>query len=144
MLKTISPPGTVGLLLVLIGFALGRRSELSAAAGAFSFALGTVLTPALVYGAPREATAAKQMQLTQYVLVHHHIDVTAGIYQAFSSMFAGMAAFSQLLGIHGMLGHMSLWAVATYWPVLLAMHARDRAAPVDRPAAATTTRRWSA
>jgi hypothetical protein len=142
MLKTISPLWYCGLLLVLIGFALGRRRELSAAAGAFSFALGTVLTPALVYGAPREATAAKQMQLTQYVLVHHHIDVTAGIYQAFSSMFAGMAAFSQLLGIHGMLGHMSLWAVATYWPVLLAVMRVIELRLLTGRLVATTTRRW--
>lgn len=121
MLTTITPLWYCGLVMVVVGLAVGRRSELAAAMAAFSFALATVLTPALVYGAPRESTAAKQMQLSQYILVHHHIDVTGGIYQAFSSTFAGVGALSELLGIHGLLGHMSLWSVATYWPVLLAV-----------------------
>ena len=121
MLATLNPLWYVGLLLVLLGFVLGRRSELTAGLAAVSVGLATTLTPALVYGAPREQTAAKQMQIVQYLLVHHHIHVTAGIYQAFSSLFAGVAAFSQLLGIHGMLGHMSLWGLATYWPVLLVL-----------------------
>ncbi len=69
MLNVINPAWYIGLVIVLIGFAIGRRSELCAAAAAFSFALATVLTPALVYGAPREPTAAKQMQLTQYILL---------------------------------------------------------------------------
>src|SRR5579875_2303116 len=142
LLKAISPLWYCGLALVLCGFALGRRSELSAAAAAFSFALGTVLTPALVYGAPREATAAKQMQLTQYVLVHHHVHVTAGIYQAFSSMFSGIAGLSQLVGVYGIQGHMSLWAVATYWPVLLALMRVVELRILMGRLVATTTRRW--
>lgn len=144
MLRTISPLWYCGLVIVLIGFALGRGAELPAALAAFSFALATVLTPALVYGAPREATAAKQMQLTQYVLVHHHFDVTAGIYPAFSSTFDGIGALSALLGIHGMLGHMSLWGLATYWPVLLAVMRVAELRLLAGRLVATTTRRWIA
>ncbi len=144
MLTTISPIWYCGLVVVLIGFAVGRGGELSAALAAFSFALATVLTPALVYGAPRETTAAKQMQLTQYVLVHHHVDVTGGIYQAFSTAFAGIGALSELLGIHGMLGHMSLWGIATYWPVLLAFMRVAELRLLTGRLVATTTRRWSA
>ncbi len=121
MLKTIGPAWYVGLVLLLAGFVIGRRNELSAAFSAFSFALATTLTPALVYGAPRNQTAEKQMQLTRYVMEHHHIDVTAGIYQAFSSMFAAFAWLSELLHIHGTLGAHSLFGVATYWPVLVAL-----------------------
>jgi hypothetical protein len=119
LLTTISPLWYAGLVLVIAGFVIGRRTEISAALPAISFGLATTLTPALVYGAPREQTAAKQMVLTQYVLTHHHMHVTAGIYQAYSSTFSGVAALSQLLGIHGLLGHMSLFGLATYWPVLL-------------------------
>lgn len=144
MLGMITPAWYIGLVLVLIGFALGRRSELSAAAATFSFGLATVLTPALVYGAPREETAAKQMQITQYILLHHHIDVTAGIYQAFSSTFAGVGALSQLLGIHGMLGHMSLWSVATYWPVLLVFMRIAVLRMLTGRLLPTTGRRWTA
>jgi hypothetical protein len=121
MLTVLSPAWYAGLVLVLVGFALGRRSEMIGTLSALSFGLATTLTPALVYGAPREPTAAKQMQIAQYVLLHHHIHVTEGIYQAFSSLFAGIALLSQLLGLHGMLGHMSLWGLATYWPVMLVL-----------------------
>ena len=121
MLTVLNPLWYAGLALLLAGFALGRRRELTAALPTVSFALATTLTPALVYGAPRDQTASKQMQIVQYVLEHHHIDVTSGIYPAFSSLFSGVAALSQLLGINGMLGHMSLWGVATYWPVVLAL-----------------------
>ena len=121
LLTTINPLWYIGLVLVLAGFAVGRRSELRAALATLSFGLATTLTPALVYGAPREQTAAKQMQLVENVLLNHHVQVTAGIYQAFSSMFSGFAGLSELLGIHGMLGHMSLWGLATYWPVGLVL-----------------------
>ncbi len=119
MLRVLSPFWFAGMGTLLLAFAIGRGRELPAALAALSFGLATTLTPALVYAAPREQTAAKQMQLTQYMLIHHHVHVTAGIYRAFSTMFGGVAALSQLLGIHGTLGPMSLWQVATYWPVLL-------------------------
>lgn len=144
MLATINPLWYVGLVIVLAGFAVGRRSELSAGLAALSFGLATTLTPALVYGAPREQTAAKQMQIVQYVLDHHHIHVTAGIYQAFSSLFSGVAALSQLLGVHGMLGHMSLWSVATYWPVLLMPMRIAVLAFLFGRLLPTTSRRWCA
>lgn len=119
MLTTISPLWYAGLVMVLSGFAFGRSSGLRAAIATLSFGLATTLTPALVYGAPREQTAAKHMEIVQYILVHHHISPTGGIYQAFSNMFSGVAGLSSLLGIHGLVGHMSLWGIATYWPVLL-------------------------
>ncbi len=144
MLATINRLWYVGLVIVLVGFVIGRRSELTAGLGALSFGLATTLTPALVYGAPREPTAAKQMEITQWVLVHHHIHVTAGIYPAFSSFFAGIAAFSQLLGIHGLLGHMSLWGIATYWPVLLVPMRIVTLRFLAGRLLPTTARRWSA
>lgn len=144
LLTTISPLWYVGLVMVLGGFALGRRSELRAALATFSFGLATTLTPALVYGAPREQTAAKQMQLVENVLLNHHVQVTAGIYQAFSSMFAGIAGLSELLGIHGMLGHMSLWGVATYWPVLLVLMRVAVLRFLMGRLLPTTSRRWCA
>lgn len=144
MLATLNPLWYVGLVMVLIGFAIGRRSERSAALASLSFGFATTLTPALVYGAPREQTAAKQMQITQYVLQHHHIHATAGIYQAFSTMFSGVAAFAQLLGIHGMLGHMSLWSIATYWPVLLVLMRVGVLRFLMGRLLTTTSRRWCA
>jgi hypothetical protein len=119
MLKTVGPLWYLGPVLLIIGFAIGRRNELCGAAAAISFGLATTLTPALVYGAPRNQTAAKQMSLTEYLLQHHHIAVTAGIYQAYSALFSGIAWLAQLLGVHGMVGGNSLLGLATFWPVVL-------------------------
>jgi hypothetical protein len=107
-----------GLVVVVVAFAVGRRGELSALAATSSFGLASTLTPALVYATPRNSTAAKQMLITQYVLVHHHIDPPAGIYQAFSALFSGLAWMCQLIHVHGMLGDGSLLGLATYWPVI--------------------------
>lgn len=144
MLTTISPLWYLGLVLVLIGFAVGRSSGRAAALAAFSFGLATTLTPALVYGAARDQTAAKQLHLAQYVLAHHHLDVTAGIYQAFSTTFSGVAAFAQLLGVGGTLGHMSLWSVATYWPVLMVLMRVAVLRFLMGRLIASTARRWCA
>jgi hypothetical protein len=121
LLATIDPLWYIGLVLLLAGFAFGRGSELRAGLATLSFGLATTLTPALVYGAPREQAAAKQMEIVQYVLLHHHIQPTGGIYQAFSALFSGIAGLSSLIGVHGLTGHMSLWGMATYWPVLLVL-----------------------
>jgi hypothetical protein len=119
MLPKLGPLWFAGLGVLMIAFVIGRKAEISALAATLSFGLASTLTPALVYLAPRATTASKQMQITQYLILHHHIDPTSGIYPAFSAMFAGMAWFSELLHIQGMLGHHSLFAIATYWPVLL-------------------------
>jgi hypothetical protein len=144
LLTTINPLWYIGLVMVLAGFAIGRHSELRAALATLSFGLATTLTPALVYGGPREQTAAKQMQLVENVLLNHHVHVTAGIYQAFSSMFAGIAGLAELLGIHGMLGHMSLWSIATYWPVLLVLMRVAVLRFLMGRLLSTSARRWSA
>jgi hypothetical protein len=72
------------------------------------------------------------------------VAVTAGIYQAFSTTFSGVAAFAQLLGINGMLGHMSLWGIATYWPVLLVLMRVAVLRFLMGRLLPTTARRWSA
>jgi len=142
MLPKLGPLWFAGLGVVLIGFILGRRSEISAAASALSFGLASTLTSPLVYGVPSSQTAQKQMQLTLYVLDRHHINVTAGIYQAFSGMFSGMAWFCELLHVHGLLGHHSLFAIATYWPVLLVFMRVAELRLLAGRLLPTTGRRW--
>ncbi len=144
MLTKISPLWYLGLALVLIGFAAGRRDELSAAVAALSFGIATTLTPALVYGAPRNQTADKQMLLSNYALIHHHVVATAGIYQAFSAMFSGVAWLSDLVGIHGTLGSMSLFGLATYWPLILVFMRVAALRCLTGRLLATTSRQWCA
>jgi hypothetical protein len=119
MLAVLSPFWYVGLGLVIAGFVIGCRIEQCAALATVSFGLASTVTPALTYGTPQVQTAAKQMVLTDYVLEHHHIHVTSGIYPAFSALFSGIAWLCSLLGLHGLVGPRSLLGLATYWPVLI-------------------------
>jgi hypothetical protein len=143
-LTTINPVWYVGLVLVILGFVIGRSSECAALASAMSFGLASTLTPALVYGTPRAGAAAKQMLITQTVLVHHHLRPTAGIYQAFSALFAGMAWVCDLIHVHGMLGPYSLLGLGTYWPVLIVFSRVVALRMFAGQLLGTTGRRWSA
>lgn len=143
-LTVISPAWYLGLVVVIVAFVVGRRVAICAGAATFSLGLATTLTPALVYATPRLGTAAKQMVLTQYVLVHHHVDVTAGIYRAYSALFGGVAWLCDLLGIHGLLGPHSLIGLATYWPVLILVMRIVILRLLAGRILTGTTRRWSA
>jgi hypothetical protein len=121
LLKVMGPSWYAGLVLVIVALVIGRRHGRCAALAVFSFALASVLTPALVYGGPSENTAAKQIQLTAYILTHHHIDPTSGIYPAYSALFSGVAWVSDLLGIRGLAGSYSFLQLATFWPVLIVL-----------------------
>lgn len=142
-LATITPIWYVGLVLLMVGFAVGRGTELCAGLATLSFGMASTLTPALVYAAPSDTTALKQMTLTQYVLSHHHIAVTSGIYQAYSAMFSGMAWLFSIVGVHGILGRSSLIGVATYWPFLLVFMRIAELRLLSGGLLTTTPRRWA-
>jgi hypothetical protein len=114
LLVVISPAWFAGLAALILALALGRRTAWAAALAALSFAVANSLTGALVYGMPRQVAGPKHVLITQYVLAHHHIRVTTGIYPAFSDFFSGMAWLCRIVGVRHPLG------LATYWPVLLA------------------------
>jgi len=112
-LTVISPAWYVGNVLVLLGLVLGRHRDRLAAPAVLSLAISTTLTPALVYGAPNEPSAAKHIHLVEIILTHHHLDPSAGIYQAYSAFFAGIAWICRIVAVHNPFG------LATYWPVLV-------------------------
>ena len=105
-----------GLACLLAGIVLARgRSEWHAASGVLSLLAALTLTPALVYAMPRDQTAAKHIQLVQTVLQAHFLNRGAGIYQAYSGFFSGLAWLCDLAGIHDPTG------IATYWPFLIGL-----------------------
>jgi len=113
-LPQISVLWYAGLACLLAGIVLARgRSEWHAASGVLSLLAALTLTPALVYAMPRDQTAAKHIQLVQTVLQAHFLDRGAGIYQAYSGFFSGIAWLCDLAGIHDPTG------IATYWPFLV-------------------------
>jgi hypothetical protein len=115
-LPKISVLWYVGLACLLAGIVLARgRSEWHAACGVLSLLAALTVTPALVYAMPSNQTAAKHIQLVQTVLQAHFLDRGAGIYQAYSGFFCGLAWLCDLAGIHDPTG------IATYWPFLVGL-----------------------
>jgi len=113
-LPQISVLWYAGLACLLAGIVLARgRREWHAASGVLSLLAALTLTPALVYAMPRSQSAAKHIQLVQAVLQAHFLDRGAGIYQAYSGFFSGIAWLCDLAGIHDPTG------IATYWPFLV-------------------------
>ena len=143
-LPAISPVWYVGLVLLVLAFTVGRCGEGSAMFSALSFGLASTLTPALVYATSREGAAAKQMLITQAVITGHHLRPQAGIYQAFSALFSGMAWLCQLIHVHGMLGGNSLIGLATYWPVLIVIPRIFTLRLFAGRLVQTPSRRWTA
>ena len=99
-LPHITPVWYAGLatLLVAVALAHGRR-ETYVALAVVSLALALTLTPALIYAMPRTQTAAKHIEIVQFILQHHHLDAATGIYAAYSAFFAGIAWLCRVAGV---------------------------------------------
>jgi len=115
-LPEISPLWYAGLVLLLAGIVLARdKSEAHAMSALVSLVAALTLTPALVYGMPRSQSAAKHVDLVQLILHAHHLDMGAGIYQAYSGFFSAIAWVCYLARIHDSLG------LATFWPFVIGL-----------------------
>jgi hypothetical protein len=113
-LPNISVFWYVGLACVVAGIVLARgRSEWHAACGVLSLLAALTVTPGIVYGMPRLQWSAKHIQLVQTVLQAHFLNRGAGIYDAYSGFFSGMAWLCELAGIHDPTG------IATYWQFII-------------------------
>jgi hypothetical protein len=115
-LPRISVAWYLGLACLLAGIALARgRSEWQVMSGVVSLLAALTVTPALVYGMPRSQSAAKHIDLVQAVLQAHYLNRGAGIYQAYSGFFSGIAWLCDLAGIHDPTG------IATWWPFVIGL-----------------------
>jgi hypothetical protein len=137
-LTKISPAWYVGNVLIVLGFVLGRGHDRLAGPAVMSLVISTTLTPALVYAAPNEPSAAKHVHLVQIILTHHHLDPSAGIYQAYSAFFAGIAWLCRIVAVHDPFG------LATYWPVLAGMICVIELRLLMGQMVESTARRWIA
>ena len=105
-----------GLFFVLAGLVLARgKNEVRAIFAVVSFLGAIKLTPALVYGMPASQSAAKHVDLVQFILQAHHLDPGAGIYQAYSAFFSAVAWLYAVAGAHDVMG------IATYWPFIVGL-----------------------
>ena len=114
-LTTISVLWYAGLVLLLAAIVLARgKSEAHAAFAVVSLVAAFTATPALVYGMPREQSAAKHVELVQQILHSHRLNRGSGIYEAYSAFFAGIAWVCDLARVRDSIG------IATWWPFALA------------------------
>ena len=115
-LPEISPLWYAGLILLLEGIILARgKNEAYAMFAIVSLVAALTLTPAIVYGMPRTQVAAKHIGFVQQILTTHHLDRSAGIYEAYSGFFAMTAWVCNLARIQDSIG------LATYWPFIIGL-----------------------
>ncbi len=115
-LPKISVLWFAGLILLLAAISLARhKTEAHAMSALLSLVVAVTLTPALAYGMPRAQSAAKHVDLVQWILSVHYLDPAAGIYQTFSGFFSGIAWVCDV-------AHFSnVMAIATYWPLIIGL-----------------------
>lgn len=112
-LPSIGPAWYLGLVLILVGIALGGRSEHSRAIPVFLVVLVLTLTPAIVYDGPRAQTAARHVAFIEQIQAVHELTSSVPIYNAFAGFFAAMAYICDVLGIT------DIMRVATFWPAIV-------------------------
>ena len=104
----------LGLILLIAGIVQARgESEWRVAFGVLSLLAALTLTPAVVYGMPRTASAAKHIDFVQYILQMHSLSPAIGIFRAYSGLFNGTAWLCDLSGMHNVTG------IATYFPFFI-------------------------
>ncbi len=115
-LPRMTPIWYAGLATLLVAAALARgKREIYVALAVVSLAVALTLTPALIYAMPRTQTAAKHIEIVQFILRQHHLSTGTGIYAAYSAFFAGIAWLCRVAGVPDALG------LATFWPVLIGL-----------------------
>ncbi len=115
-LPHITPVWYAGLATLVVAVALARgKREIYVALAVVSLAVALTLTPALIYAMPRTQTAAKHIEIVQFILQHDHLDAATGIYAAYSAFFAGIAWICRVARVSDPLG------LATFWPVLIGL-----------------------
>ncbi|HEX8511158.1 MAG TPA: hypothetical protein VF635_16885, partial [Propionibacteriaceae bacterium] len=114
-LPQIGPLWYLGLALVLVGIALGRRSEHSRAIPVLLVVLVLTLTPAIAYDGPRAQTAARHVAFIEQIQDVHQLTSSVPIYNAFAGFFAAMAFVCNVVGVT------DIMRVATFWPPVLAV-----------------------
>ncbi|HYP45992.1 MAG TPA: hypothetical protein VEQ66_12435 [Propionibacteriaceae bacterium] len=112
-LPHIGPLWYLGLALVLVGIALGGRSEHSRAIPVVLVVLVLTLTPAIVYDGPRAQTAARHIAFIEQIQSVHELTSSVPIYNAFAGFFAAMAFVCDVLGVT------DLVRVAAFWPPIV-------------------------
>lgn len=106
----------LGLGLVVAGLVLAPDvRDFPAAFGCVSLLAALTLTPSVVYGWPREPSGIKHADLVTNILQAHYLNRGAGIYQAYSGFFSGVAWLCNIARMPNIVG------ITTYWPFIIGL-----------------------
>lgn len=113
-LRVIGPLWYLGLVLVLLSFAVSRASsDASVAVAVLILVLVLTGTPALVYDGARSQSASKHVDFVQQIRTVHRINSVVAVYTAWPGYFAAMAWVCDVAGIRDPM------RLAVTWPALL-------------------------
>ncbi|ADP78217.1 hypothetical protein FraEuI1c_0129 [Pseudofrankia inefficax] len=113
-LTHVGPAWYLGLALIVVAIVIAPRAdERVMAAVVLLLVVAVLLTPSLVYDAPRQPSATKHVDLVQQIRHAHHLDALVLVYNGWAGMFAAMAWLCDITGIREPMG------LATFWPPLI-------------------------
>jgi hypothetical protein len=111
LLGAISPAWYIGLALLATAILVGQRlGNLYAGLPVLILQLALTGTPAIVFDDPRFAQTAKQVGLTSYILLHHSVKPSIGIYQAWPGFFSGVAWLCRVSALASPIGVARWWS----------------------------------
>jgi len=114
MLGALPPAWYAGMACVVVAVVVGLVVAGWVAGTSVAILQATVtLTPAIVYSLPRYDWTYKHLGLVEYVLAHGTVNPRIDIYQAWPSLFAGVAWLCHALGVH------NATAIARWWPAAI-------------------------
>lgn len=106
--------------------------------GVLALSSVTVLSQALVYGAPTVFAAARHVGVVDYVRVQHRLDPSLDIYQAWAGLFSGTAYLADAVDLHDPMVLATWWATPVSAILVLGVRELALAAGVG------STRAWVA
>jgi hypothetical protein len=98
--------GITSLVAVVV---LQVRRGRAPGVGVLALSSVTVLSQAFVYGAPTVYAAARHVGVVDYIRVHHRLDPSLDIYQAWAGLFSGTAYLADAVNLHDPM------VLATWW-----------------------------
>lgn len=113
LFRSVNPLWYLGLVLLVAAALLAWRLSVSPAFPVLTLSGIVVTSQAIVYGSPSVMSAARHVGIIDYIRIHHGVNTSLDIYQAWSGLFAGIAWLADVGNIADVM------TVATWWPTLL-------------------------
>jgi len=111
--SSIPWPWFLGAATCVAALLLAFHAERDLAVAAPILATLIAATTALAYSEPRFPWLAKHVGVVEYILLHHAVNPTIDIYQAWPGFFAAIAWLLSATSLH------NPWTIARAWPIVI-------------------------